>query len=202
MSAANHPLVGKSTENNPIKAGFVPLPHDRYPGMLKKVSILSFSLLLSFALFSQVKEQKCINPMPGKEHSSVDRQALIDYAKKYLGVPYRNSGTDPKKGFDCSGYVGFVFNHFGIILPRSSREYKTLGKSLKPQEFKVGDVLVFYGYKDQKHIGHVGIICEANGMKSRFIHASSGRAMSVTISNLGSEGYKKRFYKCIDVIRQ
>jgi len=72
---------------------------------------------------------------------------------------------------------------------------------LKPEEFKVGDILVFYGYKDSKHIGHVGIICEADGMNSKFIHASSGKAMCVTISNLSSEGYKKRFYKCIDVIR-
>ena len=140
--------------------------------------------------------------MAGKKQSSFDRQALVNYAKQYLGTPYRNSGTDPKKGFDCSGYIRFVFGHFGIVLPRSSREYKTLGKALKPDEFKLGDVLVFYGYKDQKHVGHVGIICEENGMKSRFIHASSGKAMGVTISSLGSQGYKKRFYKCIDVIRQ
>jgi len=170
--------------------------------MLKKVSILSLSLLFAFALFSQVNEQKPQNPAPQKTPPAFDRQALVDYAKKYLGTPYRTSGTNPKKGFDCSGYVKFVFNHFGIILPRSSREYKTLGKALKPDEFRLGDVLVFYGYKDNKHIGHVGIICEANGMKSRFIHASSGKAMGVTISNLGSEGYKKRFYKCIDVIKQ
>jgi cell wall-associated NlpC family hydrolase len=94
-----------------------------------------------------------------------------------------------------------VFNEFRVKLPRSSREYKALGIALKPEEFKVGDVLVFYGFRDRTHIGHVGIICEANGMKSRFIHASSGRAHSVTISDLGSDGYRGRFYKCIDVIR-
>jgi len=182
--------------------GFVPLLHDYYPGMLKKNSILTFTLLLAFALFSQAKEPKSNNPAPEKASPAVDRKALADYAKLYVGSPYRKSGMDPKKGFDCSGYVRFVFSHFGIVLPRSSREYKTLGKSLKPDEFKVGDVLVFYGYNDKKHIGHVGIICEANGMKSRFVHASSGKAMSVTVSNLSSEGYKKRFYKCIDVINK
>ncbi|MEI8006958.1 MAG: C40 family peptidase [Bacteroidota bacterium] len=170
--------------------------------MLKKVSILSFTLMFAFALFSQVKAQKSINSAPEKALPAVDRQALVDYAKQYLGTPYRKSGMDPKKGFDCSGYVKFVFSHFMITLPRSSREYKTLGKALKPEEFRLGDVLVFYGYKDNTHIGHLGIICEANGMKSRFIHASSGKAMGVTISNLGSQGYKKRFYKCIDVIQQ
>jgi len=170
--------------------------------MLKKVSILTFILLLTFTLFSQVKERKSINKVPEKAPQAVDRQALVAYAKQYLGTPYLNSSMDPKKGFDCSGYVRFVFSHFGMVLPRSSREYKTLGKSLNPDEFKIGDVLVYYGYKDRKQIGHVGIICEANGMESRFIHASSGKAMSVTIGELGSKGYKKRFYKCIDVIKK
>jgi cell wall-associated NlpC family hydrolase len=137
-----------------------------------------------------------------KLKQGIDRAEVIDYAKQYIGTPYRSANMNPKKGFDCSGFVKFVFSHFNVILPRSSKEYKSLGTALKPGEFKVGDVLVFYGYKDNTHIGHVGIICEANGMKSRFIHASSGKAKSVTISNLGSEGYKKRFYKCIDVIGQ
>jgi cell wall-associated NlpC family hydrolase len=118
-----------------------------------------------------------------------------------LGTPYRRAGADPKKGFDCSGFVSFVFKQYDVNLPRSSREYKSLGTALKPEEFRVGDVLVFYGFRDKSHIGHVGIVCEANGMKSRFIHASSGRAHSVTISDLGSDGYRRRFYKCIDVIK-
>jgi len=79
-------------------------------------------------------------------------------------------------------------------------EYKSIGKTLKPNEFKVGDILVFYGYNDSSVIGHVGIICEANGMKSRFIHSSSGKDYGVTISNLDSKGYHRRFYKCINVL--
>jgi hypothetical protein len=49
-------------------------------------------------------------------------------------------------------------------------------------------------------VGHVGIICEANGMQSKFIHSSSGKAMGVTISELGSDMYTRRFYKCISVL--
>jgi cell wall-associated NlpC family hydrolase len=131
----------------------------------------------------------------------IDRNELITFAKQFLGTPYHFGCADPKKGFDCSGFVNFVFRHFNLILPRISREYKALGTALKPEEFKVGDVLVYYGFRDRKHIGHVGIICEANGMNSRFIHASSGKVHKVTISDLGSVGYSCRFYKCIDVIR-
>lgn len=171
-----------------------------FPGMFKKAPILLCFFFLSFSLFSQEKGSKQQSGNPVNAPSGIDREALIVYARQFIGTPYLRASTNPKKGFDCSGFVKYVFSHFNLDLPRSSREYKSLGTALKPEEFKVGDVLVFYGYKDKTHIGHVGIICEANGMKSRFIHASSGRAKSVTISNLGSEGYKKRFYKCIDVI--
>ena len=169
--------------------------------VLKSFSFLALLLLLTFSSWSQEKGStttfnKLVNTPTG-----IDRNELIAYAKQYLGIPYHLGCADPKRGFDCSGFVSFVFRHFNLSVPRSSREYKALGKALKPEEFKVGDVLIYYGFRDRAHIGHVGIICEANGMKSRFIHASSGRAHSITISDLGSKGYCCRFYKCIDVIR-
>ncbi|MES2488093.1 MAG: C40 family peptidase, partial [Bacteroidota bacterium] len=127
-----------------------------------------------------------------------ERDSVVAFAKKYMGTAYCYASSDPKRGFDCSGFVNFVFNNFDIELPRSSSGFKNLGKALKPEEFRVGDVLVFYGYRDTKSIGHVGIVCEANGMKSKFIHASSGKEMAVTISELGSDMYTRRFYKCIN----
>jgi len=125
------------------------------------------------------------------------RSEVIEFARRFMGTAYKYASSNPKKGFDCSGFVNYVYNHFGISLPRSSSGFKNLGKSLKPSDFKVGDVLVFYGYRDSKSIGHVGIVCEANGMKSKFIHASSGKEMAVTVSDLGSAMYTRRFYKCI-----
>lgn len=73
---------------------------------------------------------------------------------------------------------------------------------VKPEDFKVGDVLVFYGYRNATQIGHVGIICEAAGMNSKFIHASSGKVKEVIISELNSEMYKRRFFQCVDVITE
>jgi len=169
--------------------------------MMKRIPLLALLLLLSFSLRPQEKGLAAIPGTPVNARQDVDRTELIAFAKQYLGTPYRRAGADPEKGFDCSGFVTFIFRHFNITLPRSSREYKVLGATLKPEEFRVGDVLVFYGFRDRSHIGHVGIICEADGMKSRFIHASSGKAHSVTISNLDSEGYRSRFYRCINRIR-
>lgn len=160
---------------------------------------LAFSATILFSSFTIIKEKETmLNTV--QSQNKTDRESIILYAKQYLGTPYLYAGNDPKKGFDCSGFVNYVFKNYGITVPRSSSGYKSLGKKLAPEDFKIGDVLVFYGYKNNTIVGHVGIICEANGMHSKFIHASSGKAGSVTISDLDSDHYSKRYYKCIDVL--
>ncbi len=167
--------------------------------MKSSIYILLFSALLCFS-FTCKKEDKTETSQIHKISGKTDRDSIISYAKNYLGVPYVYAGSDPEKGFDCSGFVSYVFKNFGMTLPRSSSGYKDLGHALNPEDFKVGDILVFYGYKDRTVVGHLGIICEANGMQSKFIHASSGKVNSVTITSLGTEHYTNRFYKCIDVL--
>ncbi|WP_291145394.1 C40 family peptidase [Flavobacterium sp. UBA7680] len=156
--------------------------------------------ILSVVLFSSFTSKEKNKSVIRKEQSAIDRDSIIVFAKKYLGTPYLYASSNPQKGFDCSGFVSYVFGNFGMTLPRSSSGYKNLGTALKPEDFKVGDILVFYGYKDKTVIGHLGIICEADGMHSKFIHASSGKAQQVTITSLDTEHYTNRFYKCIDVI--
>lgn len=158
-----------------------------------------FAASVLFSSFSKKDNLTVINKIQ-KKQTAIDRDSIIMYAKKYLGTPYLYAGNSPQRGFDCSGFVNYVFNNFDINLPRSSNGYKNIGTALAPEDFKVGDILVFYGYKDRTIVGHVGIVCEANGMQSKFIHASSGKANKVTISELNSEHYTKRFYKCIDVL--
>jgi len=159
--------------------------------------LLPFVLLSSFTIKKKEPQHLISNT---KIQTEINRDSIIAYAKQYLGTPYVYASSNPKKGFDCSGFVSYVFNNFGLTLPRSSSSYKNIGKALKPEEFKVGDVLVFYGYKNRNVVGHLGIICEANGMQSKFIHASSGKAQQVTITALDTEHYTKRFYKCVDVL--
>ena len=128
------------------------------------------------------------------------RENIVAFAMNYLGTPYKYASIDPEKGFDCSGFVHFVFKNFDINLPHSSKAFKSVGTKIKPEDFKIGDILVFYGYRNTTQIGHVGIICEANGMNSKFIHSSSGKVKGVIISELNSAMYSKRFYKCVDVL--
>lgn len=160
--------------------------------------LFTSSVLLSS--FTAKKEVNIRTNRVEKTQTTIDRDSIITYSKQYLGTPYLYASNNPNKGFDCSGFVSYVFQHFNVSVPRSSSGYKNLGITKKAEDFKVGDVLVFYGYKNKTIVGHVGIICEANGMKSKFIHASSGKIKSVTISALDSDHYSNRFYKCIDVL--
>lgn len=170
--------------------------------MKTTVPALLLLLTILFSSFTLKKDNKTQSDSVKKTQTVIERDSVISYAKQYLGTPYLYASSNPNKGFDCSGFVYYVFKNFGLTLPRSSGGYKNIGKSLKPEEFKVGDVLVFYGYKDRSVIGHVGIICEANGMQSKFIHASSGKAQKVTITALDEEHYTKRFYKCVDILSE
>jgi cell wall-associated NlpC family hydrolase len=169
--------------------------------MLKRSITVIILLLLTFSIQSRNNKEFVTEIFESKNSSTViSRTAIIEFAKNYLGTPYRYASAVPDKGFDCSGFVHFVFKKFGKVLPHSSKAFKSIGTNLKPEEFKVGDVLVFFGYRNSAEIGHVGIICEANGMKSKFIHSSSGKVKGVIISDLDSEMYSRRFYKCVDVI--
>lgn len=162
-----------------------------------------FILIILFSVLPQKTESH--PPLkPGlKQPAFIEselRENLIDFAKKYLGTPYKYAGSNPEKGFDCSGFVSYVFRNFEIELPHSSKSMVSVGNEKKPEDFKVGDIIVFYGYRNHTQPGHVGIICEADGMNSKFIHSSSGKVKGVIISGLNSEMYKRRFYKCVDVI--
>jgi len=165
-----------------------------------KLPLILMLLLASVSLQSKNKPSASESGEAVSTPASFGRVEIISFAKKLMGTPYHYASSNPKKGFDCSGFVNYVFKNFKISLPRSSRGFGTMGEGLKPEEFKVGDVLVFYGFKDKTRVGHVGIICEADGMNSRFIHSSSGRSHGVIISNLGSNMYTRRFYKCVNVI--
>jgi len=165
-----------------------------------KISFIIIVLLISFSSPLKINASNLKSDESNSTFATIKRADVIRFAKKYLGTPYHFACSSPKKGFDCSGFVKYVFSNYKISLPRSSKAYGAVGKALKPAEFKVGDIIIFYGFKDKTHIGHVGIICEADGMNSKFIHSSSGKSMGVTISDLGSKAYTRRFYKCIDVI--
>ena len=74
---------------------------------------------------------------------------IIAVASKYIGVPYVFGGSTPA-GFDCSGYVRYVWAHFGIDLPHSVSAEGRRGKLIRPSDAQPGDLVV---WNDGQHIG-------------------------------------------------
>lgn len=125
---------------------------------------------------------------------------IIDFARTLLGAPYKYASQDPIIGFDCSGYVNYVYTHFEYKVPRISRLFADIGEDISIQNAEIGDIILFTGTDlNSSTIGHVGIITENTNGQIVFIHSSSGKNSGVIFSNL--EGYyETRFVKIVRII--
>jgi LysM repeat protein len=90
--------------------------------------------------------------------------SILKTAFSQVGLPYKFGGTSPQTGFDCSGFVGWVYGQNGFKLPRSSPEMLGVGQGVARQSLVPGD-LVFFGRKNR--VTHVGIYTGNN----RYIHS-------------------------------
>jgi len=102
------------------------------------------------------------------------RQNILSTAKKYLGVKYQWGGSTPVTGFDCSGFVSYVFKQNGITLPRVSRDQFTVGTKVSFENLQPGD-LVFFSFTGNGIVNHVGIYLGGG----QFINASSSKGVTV-----------------------
>ena len=121
--------------------------------------------------------EKPVTPAVRKELAD----ELLDYAKTFLGVPYRLGASGPKL-FDCSGFTRYVFRDFGYDLPHNSQAQF---KESRPVEgfgdLRKGD-LVFFGARGSiRNIGHVGIVVDVDLEHGsfRFIHASTSNGVEI-----------------------
>ncbi|MFC5526553.1 C40 family peptidase [Rhodanobacter ginsengisoli] len=116
------------------------------------------------------------------------RKALLAAAMSLRDIRYVRGGHDPSTGFDCSGFVRYVFSHaIGMQLPSNSAAQFLAGLKVKRADMKPGD-LVFFHTHGRRRISHVGIYI-SNG---RFIHSPT-TGKSVEISSLDSGYWAKRF---------
>ncbi len=103
------------------------------------------------------------------------RQDILDYAHTFMGVPYRWGGTTPD-GFDCSGFIYYVFKEYGLELPRVSRYQQREAIPREFDELLPGDLIFFSG---RTHVNHAGIVTRSDGEVLEMIHASSSLGVSV-----------------------
>lgn len=106
-------------------------------------------------------------------------ESIAAEAQRYLGVKYRWSKEDPSVGFDCSGLTWYVFNRYGIKVPRASSAYKNAGTIIPYSQIAPGDIISWDATR-RPGVDHVGIYI-GNGM---MVHASSslGRVVKVSVS--------------------
>jgi cell wall-associated NlpC family hydrolase len=119
------------------------------------------------------------------------RKTLISLAMQLRDIRYVRGGRDPSTGFDCSGFVRYVFAHaVGLELPTNSASQFLAGLKVNRDDMKPGDLVFFRtaGKRGQGRISHVGIYI-ANG---QFIHSPS-RGKTVRVDSLDESYWAQRF---------
>jgi len=96
--------------------------------------------------------------------------AVVSLALSLRGIPYRNGGSD-LAGFDCSGFVQWVFAHNGLALPREVKEQYRVGRDIETDNVKAGDLVFFETVSPGA--SHVGIALGGG----EFVHAPSSRGV-------------------------
>ena len=124
-------------------------------------------------------------PPAASPAGSTDGYALAGTALSLRGAPYRNRGVDPS-GFDCSGFVQYVYQQYGLALPREVREQYRQGKKVESDRLEPGDLLFFTTVAPGA--SHVGIAIGGD----QFVHAPSERG-AVRVEHLSTTYWRTRF---------
>jgi cell wall-associated NlpC family hydrolase len=129
-------------------------------------------------------DEAALEPISGWKAKT---QEVIVNALSLTGIKYKFGGNSPETGFDCSGFVRYVFqNAANLTLPPTARAISQLGKTVKKDELQPGDLVFFNTLKSA--FSHVGIYIGDN----KFIHApSSGKV--VRVENMQAGYWSSRF---------
>lgn len=108
-------------------------------------------------------------------------EAVASFAMSYLNSPYCWGGENPESGFDCSGFVKYVYSSFGIEMPRTTSDLARNGMGISFDSIKKGDIVVFFSGGSYSHCGiYVG--------DGQIIHAFND-AQGVVISGISDLSY-------------
>lgn len=138
-----------------------------------------FSLFISF-FSSYIIAQASVDEVSEPADSSgildelIDQKsdAIIKYAKQFMGVPYVWGGMSPS-GFDCSGFINYVFRGFGFSLTRTSYGLAELGTTVSLKNLQPGDLMFFKARNlNSRQVGHVALVVDTTDGIIQFIHAA------------------------------
>jgi cell wall-associated NlpC family hydrolase len=161
----------------------------RYRPLQQALAVLMLALLAS----------ACSPFRPGVPSEAAARQQstasqhgmgamIAQQALAQVGAPYRYGGTDPARGFDCSGLVSYAHSREGISVPRTAAAQFAAARKLDPAALHAGDLVFFRLVPGSREVTHVGIY---TGQR-RFVHApQTGRTVSE--ASLDDPYYRERF---------
>ena len=139
-----------------------------------------FSQIIEDSLNQVVVDTNAV-PVPNEKVTSI-----IALAQTLLGTPYHWGGTTPT-GFDCSGFINYIFGYFGFSLVRTSYSLAELGETVSLAELQPGDLLFFRGTGGSTSVWHVGMVIEVTLDAINFIHSSTSRG--VVVNNFKTSKY-------------
>lgn len=115
---------------------------------------------------------------------NVSPDDLVDFAETLIGVKYKYGSMIKENGFDCSGFINYVFDHFKISVPRTTVEFTNAGNEIPIKNCRPGDLVLFTG-SDAKSgvVGHMGIVVDNKNGDLKFIHASTSRGVMISGMN-------------------
>ncbi len=147
-------------------------------------------------------------PSPAQVTELIDEQpyklpvladSILDRGFELVGTRYRMGGSSTKTGFDCSGFVGYLFREeAGIQLPRSTREMINLDAPLVSRNELVPGDIVFFNDRGRGRVSHTGIYIGDD----QFIHSSSNRSGGVRVDSLDDRYWRASFMEAKRVLAQ
>jgi cell wall-associated NlpC family hydrolase len=127
-------------------------------------------------------------PPSSSGNVSKKRLEMADYARKFIGTPYKYAGTNPKTGFDCSGFTSFVLKGFGYPITPASKGQAVLGREVPISKVQPGD-LVFFA-ENGRDVSHVAMVSRRDGKNVYCIHSTTSRGVieeNITVSKYWQE---------------
>ena len=128
------------------------------------------------------------------------RNELVRQAETLLGVRYKYGGNTPREGFDCSGFVKYLYNDQGLDIHRVSRDQATQGSPIDPARAQPGD-LVFYRRGPSQPVFHVSMVVAAAPGEIWVIHPTSSRGV-IRENILASSYWRPKIYGVRDLIHR
>lgn len=127
-----------------------------------------------------------------KPRRTAVRSTLVSQAEELIGIRYKYGGNTPREGFDCSGFVKYLYDAQGLDIQRVSRDQARQGKQIRQEQAQAGD-LVFYRRGKNQPVFHVSMIVAAAPRELWVIHPTSSRGV-IRENILASSFWKPKIY--------